>query len=134
MNWVDLPTHCGAPDLHTGTRRYRTCLPPLPSGIVKTVLNRSKEVRWGSNHEDLDFKGTVIQRDVADRKDLALSAGHGVRGFSFLSKEGEADDWLLAMGLLEWKKYNLSSGPNKKGSVWKYKLKFPSLFKHSNGI
>lgn len=48
---------------------------------------------------------------------MALSAGHGVRGFRFLSKEGEADDWLLAMGLLEWKEYNLSSGPNKKGSI-----------------
>lgn len=78
--------------------------------------------------------GTVIQRDVAGREHLALSVGHGIRGFSFFNKEGEAGDWLLAMGLLEWKKYNLSSGPNKKGSVWKYKLKFPCLFKHSNGI
>lgn len=59
----------------------------------------------------------MIQRDKAGRKYLALSAGHGVRGFRFLSKEGEADDWLLAMGLLEWKEYNLSSGPNKKGSI-----------------
>lgn len=95
---------------------------------MKTVLNLSKEVRWESNCEDLGCRGTVIQRDVA------LSAGHGDRGFGFLSKVGEANDWLLAMGLLEWKKYNLSSGPNKKGSLWKYKLKFPSLFKHSNGI
>ena len=101
---------------------------------MKTVLNLSKDVRWGSNHEDLGCRGTVIQRDVASRERLVLSARHGVGGFSFLSKEGEADDWLLAMGLLEWKKFNLSSGPNKKGSVWKYKLKFPSLFKHSNGI
>lgn len=65
---------------------------------------------------------------------MSLTAGHGVRGFGFLSKEGETDDWLLAMGLLEWKKYNLSSGPNKKDSVWKYNLKFPSLFKHSDGV
>lgn len=76
----------------------------------------------------------MIQRDVAGREHLSLPAGPGVRGFSFLSKEGETDDWLLAMGSLEWKKYNLSSGPNKKGSVWKYSLKFPSLFKHSDGI
>ena len=30
----------------------------------------------------------------------------------------KAGDWLLATGLLEWKKYDLSSGPNEKGSVW----------------
>lgn len=124
---MDLWTHCRAPDLHTRTHLYHTCSQPLPGEIVETVLNLSKEVRWGSNREDMGCRGTVIQRDVARRECLALSAGHGVRGFSFLSKEGEPDDWLLAMGLLEWKKYNLSGGPNKKGSVWRYKLKFPSL-------
>lgn len=106
----------------------------LPSGIVKTAPNLSKEVSWGSDCEDSGCRGTVIQRDVAGTEHLSLTAGHGVRGFSFLSQEGETDDWLVAMGLLEWKKYNLSSGPNKKGSVWKYNLKFPSLFKRSDGI
>lgn len=65
---------------------------------MRTVLNLSKEVRWESNCEDLGCGGTVIQRDVA------LSAGHGARGFGFLSKEGEAEDWRLAMGLLECQK------------------------------
>lgn len=46
---------------------------------------------------------------------LAVEVGQKLQ---FPQQGGEEDDWLLAMRLLEWKKYNLSSGPNEKASVW----------------
>lgn len=118
---VDLLAHCRAPDLHIRDSDSAPLCKDVANGIVKTALNLSQEVRWGSNCKDLGGEVTVIQGDKSGRKHLALRAPwpwRWARGCHSLSKDREAADWLLAVGFLEWKRCDLSSGPNEKGSVW----------------